>query len=389
MPTLALDSALRHAIELLRRASITPADGPENDGCQDYLEQQLAPLGFTRRRIDMGGVTNSIYRRRGEKPGLFAFAGHTDVVPTGPLERWPHPPFAAVVENGVLFGRGAQDMKGSIACWLAALETVIAAGTKLPSLQLLITSDEEGESIDGTIRLVEALQASGELPDAALVGEPSSFAQVGDTIRRGRRGVAQAVLTFPGKQAHSAYPEMGDNAIHRAAPILARIAAIDCGAPTPGFPPTTCQITNVSAGTGAMNVIPGSCRATLDIRYNPALDFAAIKAKVEAAVADNSVKIEMNHQANAFATPDGPFLDLVCASIRRVTGIDTNRDTGGGTSDGRFLAAVGIPTVELGPLNTTIHQVGERIALEELSQLTAIYIDILNHFEAPISRSDS
>ncbi len=365
------------AVKLIRRESVTPEDG----GCQDYMERLLAPLGFVRTRVDAGGVTNSIYTRTGEFPGTLAYAGHTDVVPTGPIEAWPQPPFAGVIEQNLLHGRGAQDMKGSIACWIAAVAELCQRAEPLPTLQMLITSDEEGESIDGTIRLVEYLQRHDALPDAVIVGEPSSHSRVGDTIRRGRRGVVQVRAVFHGKQGHSAYPQDADNAIHRAAPVLARIAAIDWGTPADGFPPTSCQITNLSGGTGASNVIPGQCECFIDIRYNPANDFDAIRTAIEQAAAGTPVSFSFDHVATAFSTPDGPFLDLICDSIHRVTGLDTIRDTGGGTSDGRFLAAAGVPVAELGLTNSTIHQVGECVAVDELHTLTDIYKDIITHFE--------
>ncbi len=367
-----------HAIELIQRPSTTPDDR----GCQDYLESVLEPLGFTRTCINTGGITNSIYQRRGEKTGCLAFVGHTDVVPCGPVEQWPHPPFAAVIENDVLHGRGAQDMKGGIACWLAALEQLIEKNAPLPSMQLLITSDEEGESIDGTIRIVEALQEGHTLPDAAIVGEPSSSEEVGDVIRRGRRGVVQVTVLFKGKQGHSAYPHDATNAVHLAAPVLNRITHTDWGETTPGFPPTTCQITNIQAGTGAINVIPGTCSISLDIRYNPGIDFDGIRKRLYESCDGVDAALDIRHQARAFSTPDGVFLDLVESSIRRVTGIVTKRDTGGGTSDGRFLAAAGIPVAELGLTNSTIHQIGECVAVAELEALTNIYIDIMIHFGA-------
>jgi len=369
--------ALSHAINLIKKTSITPAD----NGCQDYLDSVLAPLGFTQTPVNTADVTNSIYARHGEKTGCLAFAGHTDVVPTGPVEQWPHPPFEAIVENDILHGRGAQDMKGGIACWLAALERLIGENTPLPSIQLLITSDEEGESINGTIRIMEALQADNALPDTAIVGEPSSSKQVGDVIRRGRRGVVQIAAVFEGKQGHSAYPNEAINAVHLAAPVLDRITHIDWGKATPGFPPTTCQITNIQAGTGAINVIPGTCSVSLDIRYNPGIDFAGIRQRILEACDGVNVTLDIQHQAEVFSTPDGVFLDLVESSIQRVTGVKTNRDTGGGTSDGRFLAAAGIPVAELGLTNSTIHQVGECVAVSELKILTDIYTDILQHFE--------
>jgi len=369
--------ALRHAVELIKRPSITPID----QGCQDYIEAILSPLGFIRVHVDVGGVTNSIYTRIGELPGTLAFAGHTDVVPPGPLEQWVVPPFDARVEQAILHGRGAQDMKGAIACWMEAMERLIAAGTPLPSLQMLITSDEEGESVDGTVRIVERLQQKGILPGAAIVGEPSSAITVGDTIRRGRRGIVLLQIEFSGRQGHSAYACNADNAIHHATPVLTRIAGIDWGEPAENFPPTSCQITNLQAGTGATNVIPGSCRAVVDIRYNPANNFEDIRRRIAEACTGASVRLNYQHQGTAFYTKDGPLLTLVTESIRRVAGLETMRDTGGGTSDGRFLAAAGVPVVELGLTNGTIHQVNERVAVHELDTLTNIYIDIIRNFE--------
>ncbi len=373
--------ALLLAIELIRRESPTPEDA----GCQDWMASFLEPLGFSRTKVDAGGITNSIYTRPGEKPGVLAFAGHTDVVPTGPEHQWPHPPFEAALEDGpdgkILHGRGAQDMKGGIACWLAAVQQQVEAGIPLPGIQMLITSDEEGESINGTIRIVEKQQADDVLPDAVIVGEPSCSKKVGDVIRRGRRGVVQVVAVVEGKQGHSAYPDDADNALHLAIPVLDRIAGIDWGESAEGFPPTTCQITNVKAGTGAMNVIPGICEIAIDIRYNPGIHFEAIQQRLFDACDGVNVILDIQHQAEAFKTPDGSFLNLVSGSILRVTGLETVRDTGGGTSDGRFLAAAGVPVAELGLTNSTIHQVGECVAVHELKTLTAIYADIMSNFE--------
>lgn len=369
--------ALNLAIKLMRRESPTPEDA----GCQNYIKTLLSPLGFVRTSVDTNGITNSIYTRQGEVKGTLAFAGHTDVVPTGPVDEWTHPPFDAVVKDDILHGRGAQDMKGGIACWLAAIAQLCAAQTPLPTLQLLITSDEEGESVDGTVRIVEYMQANQTLPDAVIVGEPSCSKKVGDTIRRGRRGVVQIRIHFHGKQGHSAYPQDADNAIHRASPALVRIADIDWGEAVDGFPATSCQITNFNAGTGASNVIPGSAEAFLDIRYNPNNDFEEICQRIEQACQGVETRFDVDHVATAFSTPDGIFLDTVCASIERVTSIKTLRDTGGGTSDGRFLAAAGVAVAELGLTNSTIHQVNECVAVHELDTLTAIYMDIIEHFE--------
>ncbi|HKJ83238.1 MAG TPA: succinyl-diaminopimelate desuccinylase [Mariprofundaceae bacterium] len=369
---------ITHAVALIERSSVTPDDG----GCQDYLESVLAPLGFSRTRVDAGHVTNSIYSRSGEKEGLLAFAGHTDVVPTGPLEEWPYPPFSAKMEDGILHGRGAQDMKAAIACWISAVASLQARDVPLPDIQILITSDEEGESVDGTVRIVEHLQQQQRLPDAVIVGEPSSQHQVGDTVRRGRRGVVHVSIHVQGKQGHSAYPQDADNAAHHAVHTLQRILQIDWGTPAPGFPPTSCQITSLRAGEGASNVIPGVCTTFADIRYNPGIDFETIRARILDACKDNdAIRVDIHHEANAFSTPDGSLLDQVSESIRRITGIETKRDTGGGTSDGRFLAAANVPVVELGLTNDTIHQVGERVRLDELDVLTRIYTDIIENFE--------
>jgi succinyl-diaminopimelate desuccinylase len=370
-------AALSIASRLIRRPSVTPDDG----GCQDYIESLLAPLGFVRSRVDAAGVSNSIYARAGELPGALAFAGHTDVVPAGPLEAWPHPPFDAVLEDGVLHGRGARDMKGSLACWIAAVAALRDECVPMPAMQLLITSDEEGDSVDGSIRIVEHLQAIGSLPDAAIVGEPSCKECVGDTVRRGRRGVVQIRALFHGQQGHSAYPQDAENAIHLAVPILAKIAALDWGEPADGFPATSCQITNVNGGTGATNMIPGCCEALIDIRYNPGNSFEQIKRAVENACAGASASLDFDHVASAFSTACGPLLDLVCNSIRAVTGVNARLDTGGGTSDGRFLAAAGIPVAELGLTNSTIHQAGECVPVHELELLTKIYAHIIKHYE--------
>jgi len=372
-----MSCALNLATQLIKRQSPTPDDGD----CQLFMNRKLAPLGFVQTNVDVNGITNSIYTRMGEKSGVLAFAGHTDVVPTGPLEDWQYPPFDAVVESGTLHGRGAQDMKGGIACWMAAIMKLCSTYEPLPTLQLLITSDEEGESVDGTVRIVEYLQAQDKLPDAVIVGEPSCAKVVGDTIRRGRRGVVQVSMSFAGKQGHSAYPQDADNAIHSAAQPLANIADIDWGEAVDGFPATSCQITNFNAGTGASNVIPGSAQAFLDIRYNPSNSFEQIKSKIEQACSDVDVDLNFDHVATAFSTPDGKFLDTVSCAIQKVTNIETVRDTGGGTSDGRFLAAAGVPVAELGLTNDTIHQVNERVATHELDTLTNIYAEIINTFE--------
>ncbi len=372
-----LSLSLDLATQLIRRESPTPEDGD----CQLFIGRKLAPLGFVQTEINCNGVTNSIYTRQGEKAGVLAFAGHTDVVPIGPVEDWQYPPFDAVVKDGILHGRGAQDMKGGVASWMTAVLQLCSTYEPIPTIQLLITSDEEGESVDGTVRIVEYLEAENKLPDAVIVGEPSSSKQVGDVIRRGRRGVVQVAMTFKGKQGHSAYPDDADNAIHQAMQPLANIAAIDWGEAVDGFPATSCQITNLNAGTGATNVIPGSAEAFLDIRYNPTNSFEDIQARIQQCCQGADVTLDFRHEAQVFSTPDGKFLDMVCAAIQDVTGLETKRDTGGGTSDGRFIAAAGVPVAELGLTNSTIHQVNEQVAVHELDTLTKIYTHIIKTFE--------
>ncbi|RMH51730.1 MAG: succinyl-diaminopimelate desuccinylase [Zetaproteobacteria bacterium] len=376
------EPALSYAVALIARPSVTPADG----GCQEWIARQLAPLGFRRFAVNHGGVINSLFVRRGNRPGCLCFAGHTDVVPPGPEEEWRYPPFSAVVRDGLLHGRGAQDMKGAIACWMAAVEGLIAQGADLPTLQLAVTSDEEGEAVDGTRRIVQWLQQEGWLPDAVVVGEPSSLDQVGDVVRCGRRGVVQGRITVHGRQGHSAYPQDADNAIHRAIPLLARIAALDWGPPAPGFPPTTCQITNLTGGTGAINVIPGSCSARIDVRYNPANSYEEIRSRLEDCCAGQPVELDLQHAASAFSTGEGPLLDLVRRTVEEVCGHPCRPDTGGGTSDGRFFAGAGVPVVELGLTNRTIHQVDERVAVEELALLTALYRRVIEGFSACLGR---
>ncbi|MDX8394624.1 MAG: succinyl-diaminopimelate desuccinylase [Mariprofundales bacterium] len=365
-----------YARELIQRVSITPNDA----GCQDWLENILAPVGFIRTRIDAGGVINSIFSRQGEQSATLAFAGHTDVVPAGLESKWLYPPFSAVIKDSIIHGRGTQDMKGGLVCWLDAVLTMIAQGVALPNLQFLITSDEEGPSTHGTILLMAYLQKHNILPDAAIVGEPSCALKVGDTIRRGRRGVFQAELVFQGQQRHSAYPDLGHNAIHKALPVLQALYAIKWGHEYLGFPLTTCQMTNIKAGTGAINVAPGTCIVTLDIRYNPSLTAEQISDIITKTCAGADVEIDLRPQANTFCTPDGDFLDMVCRSISDIVGYEVIRDTCGGTSDARFLAAANVPVVELGLRNNTIHQINECSSLDDMLILSHIYQRIIKQF---------
>ncbi|MCC7410384.1 MAG: succinyl-diaminopimelate desuccinylase [Gammaproteobacteria bacterium] len=369
-PTLAL------AIELIRRPSVTPADG----GCQAHIAARLARRGFTIEHLRRGEVEN-LWARHGETAPLFVFAGHTDVVPAGPRADWRFDPFAAVVEDGWLYGRGAADMKGSLAAMVTAAERFVAARPgHAGSLAFLLTSDEEGPAIDGTARIVETLAARGVAVNFALVGEPSSDEHLGDVIRNGRRGSLGGTLVVRGVQGHVAYPERARNPIHVAVPALAELCATQWDAGNAHFPPTSFQISNVHAGTGADNVIPGRLEVLLNFRYGSAQTAAGLQQRVAAILARHGLDctLEWRRSGEPFLTPAGVLLEVTRAAVRGRTGIEPRLSTGGGTSDGRFIATTGAEVVELGPVNATIHKVDERVAVADLDTLSAIYEDVLS-----------
>jgi succinyl-diaminopimelate desuccinylase len=368
-PTLAL------AQELIALRSLTPDDA----GCQDRLMARLAPLGFTAETIIANGVTN-LWARRGNGRPLVCFAGHTDVVPTGPLAQWDSDPFVPGLRGGFLYGRGAADMKGSIAAFITAIESFLASHADAPgSIALLITSDEEGPSVDGTVKVVERLAARGERLDYCVVGEPSSVEQLGDMIKNGRRGTLSGTLTVKGIQGHIAYPHLARNPIHEVAPALAELAATTWDDGNEYFPPTTWQCSNVHAGTGATNVIPGTLEVMFNFRYSTASTRESLAARLEAVLRRHGLDYDLawTGWGKPFLTPRGTLVEVASSAIRAVTGRIPEISCTGGTSDGRFIADICAEIVELGPVNATIHKLNERVLVADLEPLAAIYRGIL------------
>jgi len=360
-----------YASELIGRASITPDDA----GCQAWLAGKLAALGFRIEWLNSGAVTN-LWARRGKTAPLVCFAGHTDVVPTGPLEQWTSPPFTPSQRDGRLYGRGAADMKGSIAAFLAALEDFLAARpTHRGSIALLITSDEEGPAVDGTVKVVEWLAAHGEAIDACIVGEPSCVDRLGDTMKNGRRGSLHGRLRVRGIQAHIAYPHMGRNPIHLVAPAIAELAATVWDEGNAHFPSTTWQISNLQAGTGANNVVPGHADIVFNFRHGTASPVESLRQRVHALLDRHGLDYELEWEIGAkpFLTERGSLVEALSGAIREVTGITPALSTTGGTSDGRFIAEICPEVVEFGPVNDSIHKIDEHVGIDELNELAQIY----------------
>jgi succinyl-diaminopimelate desuccinylase len=371
------DSAtLALAKELISRRSVTPDDA----GCQDVMIARLEALGFTVERLRFGDVDN-FWARRGDSAPLYAFAGHTDVVPTGPEANWQYPPFEPTVADGMLYGRGAADMKGSLAAMITATERFVAVHPDHQgSIGFLITSDEEGPAIDGTVKVVEHLEARGEKMDGCLVGEPSSTTRVGDVIKNGRRGSLGGTLTVHGVQGHVAYPHLAENPIHSAAPALAELCAQEWDQGNEFFPATSFQISNINAGTGATNVIPGELKVVFNFRYSTEVTHEELQKRVVTILNSHTLKytLDWNLSGYPFLTPSGELVDAAVAAVKAVQGIDTELSTAGGTSDGRFIAPTGAQVLELGPLNATIHKVDECVNVEDLDKLSAMYEHILD-----------
>jgi succinyl-diaminopimelate desuccinylase len=369
-PTLSLAS------ELIARRSLTPEDA----GCQQLIATRLAPLGFKAETLVSSGVTNT-WLRRGTQSPVVCFAGHTDVVPTGPLEQWTSDPFRPEVRDGYLYGRGAADMKSSLAAFVVAIEGFVAMHPDAPgSIALLLTSDEEGPvNTDGTVKVVERLAARGERIDYCIVGEPSSSQQLGDTIKNGRRGTLTGRLRVRGVQGHVAYPEQVRNPIHLAAPAIAELASTQWDAGNAHFPPTSFQISNAHAGTGAANVVPGSLELLFNWRYSTESDKESLVARLKSILDRHGLDYELELPAwgKPFLTTPGRLVDAALAAIRDETGVGAMLSTAGGTSDGRFIAAVCKEIVEIGPINATIHKLNERVALAELEPLARIYRGLL------------
>jgi succinyl-diaminopimelate desuccinylase len=366
--------------DLISRQSVTPVDA----GCQDVMITRLEALGFTVERLRFDDVDN-FWARRGDSDAVIAFAGHTDVVPAGPLEEWQSDPFMPEIREGFLYGRGACDMKGSLAAMITACERFIKAHPDHQgSIAFLITSDEEGPSINGTVKVVEHLEARNEKISWCLVGEPSSHKQLGDVIKNGRRGSLNGYLTVTGKQGHVAYPQLSDNPIHRLAPALTELCAQEWDRGNEFFPPTTFQVSNLNAGTGAENVIPGTVKAKFNFRFSTETTAEELQRSVHAILDRHHLNYDLQWRLSGkpFITPRGELVNAAVEAIRQVSGIETELSTSGGTSDGRFIAPTGAQVLELGPLNATIHQVNECVRCDDLDKLSLMYEGILERLLA-------
>ncbi|MFK7091401.1 succinyl-diaminopimelate desuccinylase [Chromobacterium violaceum] len=366
-----MSATLDLARELIRRDSVTPRD----EGCQALMIERLEAIGFKVEKMRHGDVDN-FWARRGDAGPLFCFAGHTDVVPTGPLDKWDSPPFEPTVRNGLLYGRGAADMKASLAAFVTACERFVAEHPDHKgSLALLITSDEEGVAVDGTVKVVDALEARGETIDYCIVGEPTSEQRLGDTVKNGRRGSLSGRLVVHGIQGHIAYPQLAKNPIHLVAPALAELASTRWDEGNAFFPPTSWQVSNIQAGTGATNVIPGHCELLFNFRFSPESTAESLKERVYQILDKHGLGYELHWQLSGqpFITPPGALTDALSAAIAEVSGAKAELSTTGGTSDGRFIKRIARELVEFGPINATIHKLNECVEVADVEPLAAIY----------------
>ncbi len=381
MDTTAAEPTLALARALIARRSLTPDDA----GCQLLMRERLTPLGFDCTTLESNGVTN-LWARRGTAQPLVCFAGHTDVVPTGPLEAWDTDPFKPEERDGFLYGRGAADMKGSLAAFVTAVEDFVEGNPDAPgSIALLITSDEEGPSVDGTVKVVEQMAARGERIDYCVVGEPSSVDVLGDMIKNGRRGTLSGTLIVKGVQGHIAYPHLARNPIHLVAPVVAELAATEWDRGNAYFPATSWQCSNIHAGTGATNVIPGTLELVFNFRHSTESTRESLQQRFEAIVRKHGLDYELRWTGwgKPFLTPRGRLVDVAMDAIRQVTGVTAELSCTGGTSDGRFIADICAEVVELGPVNATIHKLNERVRAADLAPLSAIYRGILERLLLP------
>jgi succinyl-diaminopimelate desuccinylase len=377
-----MEKTLALSCELISRPSVTPEDA----GCQQLMMERLSAIGFHCTALRFGDVEN-FWAERGDSGPILVFAGHTDVVPTGPLEEWRSPPFEPTVIDGVLYGRGAADMKGSLAAMLVACEEFVAAHPDHNGrIGFLITSDEEGEAVNGTVRVIQHLQEQGKPIDWCLVGEPSSTAALGDVIKNGRRGSLGAVLTVRGTQGHIAYPHLADNPIHRALPALHALTAEVWDQGNEFFPSTSMQVSNINGGTGATNVIPGTLKVQFNFRFSTEVTEAELRQRTEAILDAHGLDYELRWSLSGqpFLTASGALVDATVASINAVTGLTPELSTAGGTSDGRFIAPTGAQVVEVGPVNATIHKLNEEVLADDLPKLAAIYRGILERLLLPL-----
>ena len=364
------EETLALAKQLIGCASLTPDDA----GSLDLVGARLRAAGFACETIERGGVRN-LWARLGDTAPLICLAGHVDVVPAGPREQWTSDPFAAAERDGYLYGRGAADMKSSVAAMVTAAERLARVRTRPGSIAVLLTADEEGDALHGTVAVVDALRSRGEHIDACIVGEPTSGARLGDTVKNGRRGSIGATLRVKGVQCHVAYPERGRNPIHDALPALAELAAAEWDSGNEFFPATSFQWSNVHAGTGAVNVIPGELEACFNVRFSPESTVEGIKSRVLSALDAHGIQYEIawTPVALPFITPKGQLVDALATAIAGVTGVTPVLSTSGGTSDGRFLATIAREVVEFGPLSEGMHSIDERVRIEDLGPLSAIY----------------
>ena len=370
-----MSETLKLARDLISRPSVTP----EDEGCQALMMDRLEPLGFTLEPLNFGDTQN-FWARHGDRAPLFCFAGHTDVVPPGPEEAWYSPPFEPTIRDGLLYGRGAADMKGSLAAMITATEAFVG---KYPdhkgSIAYLITSDEEGPATNGTVKVIETLEARNEKIDWCLVGEPSSTDRLADVVKNGRRGSHGCRLVVKGVQGHVAYPHLARNPVHKALPALAELAATEWDQGNDFFPPTTFQISNIHAGTGATNVIPGELEVVFNFRFSTETTHEELEQRVEAILDRHGLDydIEWTLSGPPFLTAEGALLDAAQQAIQDVMGYSTELSTSGGTSDGRFIAPTGAQVLELGPLNATIHKVNECVGVDDLENLSKIYFRLM------------
>ncbi len=373
-------STLELTKQLIARESVSPQDA----GCQEIIIEQLKAASFTAQRMRFEEVDN-VWLRHGSEPPIFAFAGHTDVVSPGPLDLWRSPPFDPTIVDGYLYGRGAADMKGSLAAMVTACIRFVSEHPKHGgSIALLITSDEEGAAINGTAKVVKTLERRGEKITWCLIGEPTSNRSLGDVIKHGRRGSYHGQLRLYGQQGHVAYPHLADNPIHRFGPVLTELAAEQWDQGNDHFPPTTLQISNIHAGTGATNVIPGHLDVTFNFRYSTEMTHHRLKERVNALLDRHNLRYDLEWALTGepFLTPLGELVSACRTAIREIAGIEPELSTSGGTSDGRFIAPTGAQVVELGPVNSTIHKANEQVNVDDLELLSTIYLNVMERLLA-------
>ncbi|HHX2501866.1 TPA: succinyl-diaminopimelate desuccinylase [Neisseria subflava] len=372
--------SLELAKELISRPSVTPDD----QNCQQLLAERLQKIGFAVEELHFGDTKN-VWLRRGTQAPVFCFAGHTDVVPTGPVEKWDSSPFEPTEREGRLYGRGAADMKTSIACFVTACERFVAEyPDHQGSIALLITSDEEGDALDGTTKVVDVLKARGELIDYCIVGEPTAVDKLGDMLKNGRRGSLSGNLTVKGKQGHIAYPHLAINPVHTFAPVLLELTQEVWDEGNEYFPPTSFQISNINGGTGATNVIPGELNVKFNFRFSTESTEEGLKQRVHTILDKHGVQYDLQWSCSGqpFLTQAGKLTDVAREAIAEICGVEAELSTTGGTSDGRFIKAIAKELIELGPSNATIHQINENVRLDDIPKLSAVYEGMLTRLLA-------